>query len=555
MRTASRFLASVGFLGFGIAFAQQPTCSISVTAQLVDKDLNLKPIPKFKLELRHDNAAAQALVTGFDGKVSAPTACGTFHLASVAPITFGGHSYTWDVPVTLEPNVDFKIDLSIDNALVGLPEHPIRQVDELAELYKKYQNSVVTVWGELGRGTGFFIGSDGLIVTNQHVIGPSEFISVQFDQARKVRAVLLASDAPKDIAVLWVNPHAFPDAVPAPLAVPSAASPLAVEGERVFTIGSPLNQRKILTTGVVSKVEERAIISDININHGNSGGPLFNSLGEVIGVTTFLDTTRQGGPGVSGIVRVEQVIDVVTAAKDKRSSTTVPSTDLLPVEPTVTFPIDALKEAASRKKFKIYPYVFSEGDYNVAIITPILKYRLEYHGEAAAAASKRRKSSRSAAVAWEPLDDLHNWAEYAGEYEAVIQVRAAPKLKESFGSAFARGLAANYGGMLAPAKLHYKADFYRMVLSCGGKEITPIQPSKVVAMLDVHNGLVNITDAAYEGFYTYPADAISPSCGEVTLDIYSEKNVLKAKVRKMSSETLEQVWNDFAAYRGATSQN
>lgn len=63
----------------------------------------------------------------------------------------------------------------------------------------------------------------------------------------------------------------------------------------------------------MSKVEARAIISDININHGNSGGPLFNSLGEVVGVTTFGDPDSTG-PGVSGIVRFSEVLPVIAEA-------------------------------------------------------------------------------------------------------------------------------------------------------------------------------------------------------------------------------------------------
>jgi S1-C subfamily serine protease len=159
---------------------------------------------------------------------------------------------------------------------------PGRIKDELTTAYQKWQNSVFTVWSELGRGTGFLIDESGLILTNQHVIGPSEYVAVQFDSGRKVEAKVLSSDAQKDVAVLWAGMSPFPEAIPAPLGSKNELDGLVVEGERVFTIGSPLHQRKVLTTGVVSKVEAKAIISDININHGNSGGPLFNSLGYVL---------------------------------------------------------------------------------------------------------------------------------------------------------------------------------------------------------------------------------------------------------------------------------
>jgi len=61
-------------------------------------------------------------------------------------------------------------------------------------------------------------------------------------------------------------------------------------------------------------------------------------------------------------------------------------------------------------------------------------------------------------------------------------------------------------------------------------------------------------DEANEGFYTYPPDAISPSCGQVELEIYSEKNVLQAKVRDFSDRSIQQVWEDFEPYRLITSK-
>ncbi len=149
-----------------------------------------------------------------------------------------------------------------------LQNKPTRIRDELTSSFKQLQSTVVTVWSDFGRGTGFIFDKDGLVMTNQHVIGPAEYIAVQFDERRKIPAVLLASSAEKDIAVLWIDLSALPDATVAPLAMANGDEPPVVEGERVLTIGSPLHQRKIMTTGIASKVEKRAIISDININHG-----------------------------------------------------------------------------------------------------------------------------------------------------------------------------------------------------------------------------------------------------------------------------------------------
>jgi S1-C subfamily serine protease len=423
-------------------------------------------------------------------------------------------------------------------------------VDDLTTSYKKYRNSVVTVLAEYGpaKGTGFIIDSAGLVLTNQHVVKRSEWVAVQVDDRTRLAAKVLASDPEKDIAVLWINVNKAPSAIPVRLVSLGEAS--AEEGERVFTIGSPLHQSKVMTTGIVSKVEDRAIISDVNINHGNSGGPLFNSNGAVIGITTFGDISDSGGPGISGIVRIEQAFPLIEEARSAMKSTPKPSEELLPVEPADHFPIASLKERASEEKFKIDPYVFNVGDYNVAVITPILSYR-KLAPEVAAGKQKDKRNRRNAEAVlgtFEPLEDLKGWEEYVGDYQPVLRIQASPKLVEGFWSAFGRGMAASHGYIPGPANLHFKTDFYRMRLMCGDKEIPPLWPGKAERVLTINNQVVRVTDATFDGLYEYAPDAIRADCGKVTLEIYSEKDPNHPKSQALAAKTVQAVIRDFEPY-------
>src|SRR5262249_20972417 len=162
----------------------------------------------------------------------------------------------WDIRVVIATD-PAAIELSNDNAQTGAAVDstaPARLTDNLAVHFRSLQSTVFTVWSEFGHGTGFLIDKDGLILTDQHVVGPSRYLSVQFDEQRKVSAALLAADPEKDIAVLWADVSGIEDVKVATIAADDVLYPSAVEGERVFTIGSPLNQRKIMTTGIVSRI-------------------------------------------------------------------------------------------------------------------------------------------------------------------------------------------------------------------------------------------------------------------------------------------------------------
>ncbi|MBO1905438.1 Do family serine endopeptidase [Microvirga sp. 3-52] len=149
-------------------------------------------------------------------------------------------------------------------------------------------------------GSGFVISPDGHVVTNDHVIGEAEEIAVVFDGRNRVPASLVGRDPAMDIAVLKVEP-------PAGMAAAAWGDSDAAEpGSWAIAIGSPFGLGGTVTVGVIS-ARSRDIRSgpyddylqtDASINSGNSGGPLFNLRGEVIGVNTAIFSPSGGNVGI-----------------------------------------------------------------------------------------------------------------------------------------------------------------------------------------------------------------------------------------------------------------
>lgn len=143
-----------------------------------------------------------------------------------------------------------------------------------------------------GAGTGFLIDPDGYILTNHHVIEGADRIAVRLADGRSLRAERIGSDPDTDIALIKVSSPR-----PLPHAVLGDSDTLRV-GEWVLAIGNPLAYEHTVTVGVVSFIGrklfdsslDRYIQTDAAINFGNSGGPLINSRGEVIGINAAISS-------------------------------------------------------------------------------------------------------------------------------------------------------------------------------------------------------------------------------------------------------------------------
>jgi hypothetical protein len=86
---------------------------------------------------------------------------------------------------------------------------------------------------------------------------------------------------------------------------------------------------------------------------------------------------------------------------------------------------------------------------------------------------------------------------------------------------------------------------------CGEKQIEPIHPGKIAHILNEKTAFVSVQDATYEGFYSYPADAINSVCGQVRVEIYSEKNPEKPVVKTLDRQIVERIAEDFRPYLSA----
>jgi serine protease Do len=161
------------------------------------------------------------------------------------------------------------------------------------------------------QGSGFIVSPDGLIMTNAHVVKGAKEVTVKLTDRREYRAKVLGADAKTDIAVLKIDAKNLPT-----LALGNTKD-LKV-GEWVLAIGSPFGFESTVTAGVVSAKGRSLpddsyvpfIQTDVAVNPGNSGGPLLNTRGEVVGINSQIYSRSGGYQGVSFAIPIDVAVQV-----------------------------------------------------------------------------------------------------------------------------------------------------------------------------------------------------------------------------------------------------
>jgi serine protease Do len=165
---------------------------------------------------------------------------------------------------------------------------------------------------DLGQGSGFVISADGYIITNRHVVDRADEVTVTMTDKREFKAKVIGSDDRTDIAVLKIEAANLPK-------VNMGDSDKLKVGEWVLAIGSPFGFENTVTAGIVSAKSRDTnepltpfIQTDAAVNPGNSGGPLFNMKGEVVGVNSQIYSGTGGYLGISFAIPSNIAMDTAT---------------------------------------------------------------------------------------------------------------------------------------------------------------------------------------------------------------------------------------------------
>ena len=201
-------------------------------------------------------------------------------------------------------------------------------------VYKKASPSVVTIVTQDSLGSGFVVSSDGLILTNRHVLeGAQSPVTVIMVDGTKLTADILGGDPNNDLGAIKIRNISK-------LKPLKLANPKSVEvGQSVYAIGSPRGQMNTFTTGIISHIdkEKQIIQHDAAINPGNSGGPLLNSKAEVIGINTAIATSEvtdeqgnvigqnNGSIGIGFALPVEIIQPFLVAVREGNSNSAIAS--------------------------------------------------------------------------------------------------------------------------------------------------------------------------------------------------------------------------------------
>ena len=224
--------------------------------------------------------------------------------------------------VDTEGDAVVKISVTTESPQGGFSGIPGLDLEQLPENYRRFFEQLPLNPDRGNRrgsgfGSGFIVDSDGYVITNAHVVDGAVDIKVGLQDRRELRATLIGADKSSDVAVLKVEADDLP-------VVNIGDSDDIKVGEWVLAIGSPFGFEHTATQGIVSALSRSLpddtyvpfIQTDVAVNPGNSGGPLFNTSGEVIGVNSQIYSRSGGYQGLSFAIPINVAMSIAEQLRE-----------------------------------------------------------------------------------------------------------------------------------------------------------------------------------------------------------------------------------------------
>jgi serine protease Do len=197
------------------------------------------------------------------------------------------------------------------------PRPPLEE-DPFEEFFRRFFGDRPPPGQQRSLGSGFIVSDDGYIITNSHVIGEADKITVRLSDKTEYEATVVGSDDKTDIALIKITPKG-----PLPT-VPLGDSSALQVGDWVMAIGNPFGLEQTLTVGIVSAKGrvinagpyDDFIQTDTSINPGNSGGPLMNLKGEVVGINSAIFSQSGGNIGIGFAIPIDMAKSIVAQLRD-----------------------------------------------------------------------------------------------------------------------------------------------------------------------------------------------------------------------------------------------
>jgi hypothetical protein len=420
------------------------------------------------------------------------------------------------------------------------------------QLYESLVKSVFRIEAGLGHGSGFLVDASGLIVTNDHVIGVADEVTVYLEPEVRVAATIVRRDVDADLALIRVSPLLVGGRPPLTLATtPAAVAP----GDRVVALGYPLNQPLTMTAGMVANIRAEALLTDALLNPGNSGGPILLMNGTVVAVTTFIDQATTG-PGLGGAILVDRLHRFLEgtpagagpSASDRR----------LPTFPLATYPVSALRSIADT----IQPLLFTSlgsvkaGPFLITTSTPLSGMLSAVTTGREISKDRRKREARADVPAGQRFVDggaVRDWAAYVGDQTApVVAVKVEPLFGETGGSAFRRGFLTALVGVGGQATVRFQGDVRKVILRRNGEVVEPLRGGHAPVAIGVDNALVDFNDVADFGYYLYSPQTFRPDGPQrppaIVLEIEDLKKPGVPQRATLSPAVVARLWNDFESF-------